>query len=222
MKRLCRYFSLLFFSVLLILTAMAAVGLEEYDSNIINSTEDYVLLQNRYGGITITAYRGTERIIEIPQSINGIPVTIIGTKAFYSKDLAEVIIPESVLIIEPMAFADNQLESVTIPGSSYIGYEAFANNQLDTVNLSAQLASIGPRAFFNNNLSAISIPQRVTSIGRDAFAGNPISIITVGANRNLFSSQGFEISFVNYYISQDRIAGVYIKTGRIWVLQENE
>ena len=201
---------------------MTAVGFEENDSNTTNSTEDFVLLQNRYGGITITTYRGTERVVEIPQTINGIPVTIIGTKAFYSKDLVEVIIPESVLIIEPMAFAENQLESVTIPGSSYIGYEAFANNQLNTVILSAQLASIGPRAFFNNNLSAITIPQLVTSMGRDAFAGNPLSTITMGANRNLFSSQGFEISFVNYYISQDRIAGVYTKTGRIWILQENE
>ena len=183
---------------------------------------DFDLLQNRYGGITITGYRGMDRDVTIPETIEGLPVTIIGNKAFYRKDIFSVTIPETVVTIEPLAFAENQLESIDISGCVSIGYEAFAGNQLSTLTLSVQLSSIGPRAFINNNLSAITLPGRITNIGKDAFAKNPLSSITAGANRNLFTSQGFEPSFVNYYISMGRSAGVYVKDGRVWSLQEEK
>jgi hypothetical protein len=180
----------------------------------------FVLLQNRSGGITITGYRGTEKTIVIPETIGGLPVTIIGNKAFYRRDISAVTIPETVLIIEPLAFADNQLQSAVIPGCTFIGYEAFAGNQLSDVVFSDRLSSIGPRAFINNKLSSISLPGKITNIGKDAFAGNPLASITVGLNRNLFTGQGFELSFVNYYVGMGRRAGVYVKDGQVWLLQE--
>jgi len=183
---------------------------------------DFDLLQNRFGGITITGYKGTDRTVVIPETIGGLPVTIIGNKAFLRKDLFAVTIPETVVTIEPMAFAENFLQSANIPGCASIGYEAFAGNHLTSLVLSEKLSSIGPRAFINNKLSSITIPGRITNIGKDAFAGNPLVSITVGENRNLFSSQGFEISFVNYYIGTGRRAGVYIKNGRIWSLREED
>ena len=181
---------------------------------------DFELLQNRFGGITIIAYKGTEKTVVIPETIGGIPVTIIGTRAFFKRDITEVTIPGTVVTIEPLAFAENRLESVDISGCVSIGYEAFADNQLKTLSLSENLSSIGPRAFINNNLSTIVLPGKITNIGKDAFTKNPLSSITVAANRNLFTTQGFELSFVNYYIGVGRCAGVYIKNGRIWSLQD--
>ena len=183
---------------------------------------DFELLQNRFGGITIIAYNGTEKNVIIPETIGGLPVTIIGNKAFYRKELAAVTIPETVVTVEPLAFAENQLQSIDISGCASIGFEAFAGNQLTVLVLSERLSSIGPRAFINNKLSAITLPGKITNIGKDAFAGNPLSSITVGANRNLFTSQGFESSFVNYYISTGRSAGVYVKDGRVWHLRGEE
>ena len=183
-------------------------------------TADFGLLQNRFGGITIVAYSGTEKNVVIPETIGGLPVTIIGTKAFFRKDLSSVTIPITVVTIEPMAFAENHLQSIDISGCVSIGYEAFAENQLNAIVLSEHLSSIGPRAFINNKLSAITIPGTITNIGKDAFAGNPLSSIKVGANRNLFASQGFELSFVNYYVGTGRGAGVYVKNGRVWSLKE--
>lgn len=182
---------------------------------------EFTLLQNRYGGITITAYNGTERDVVIPETINGLPVTIIGIRAFYRKDIASVRIPETVVTVEPLAFAENRLQSVNISGCVSIGYEAFAGNELSVLTLSDRLSSIGPRAFINNKLSAIALPGRITNIGKDAFAGNPLASITVSANRNLFSSQGFEPSFVNYYIGEGRGSGVYVKEGSVWARKEN-
>ena len=180
---------------------------------------DFELLQNRFGGITIIAYKGAEKNVIIPETISGLPVTIIGIKAFFRKELLSVTVPNTVVTIEPLAFAENHLQSVDISGCVSIGYEAFADNQLGTLVLSEHLSSIGPRAFMNNKLSSITIPGRITNIGKDAFAGNPLSLIKVGANRNLFASQGFELSFVNYYIGTGRVAGAYVKNGRIWSLQ---
>ena len=183
-------------------------------------TADFELLQNRFGGITIVAYKGAEKTIVVPETISGLPVTIIGTKAFFRKDLSAVTIPATVVTIEPMAFAENHLQSIDISGCVSIGYEAFADNQLTAIVLSEHLSSIGPRAFINNNISAVTIPGKITNIGKDAFAGNPLTSIKVAANRNLFASQGFELSFVNYYIGTGRGAGVYVKNGRIWSLKE--
>ena len=200
-------------------TSETARSAEQADTE--NATlADFELLQNRYGGITIVHYRGSEKNIVIPETIGGLPVTIIGTKAFMHKDLSTVVIPHTVVTIEPMAFAENRLESIDISGCVSIGYEAFADNQLRTIVLSDHLSSIGPRAFINNYLSSITIPGKITNIGKDAFAGNPLSSIRVAANRNLFASQGFEPSFVNYYVGTGRTAGIYVKNGRIWSLKE--
>ncbi|MDR2314329.1 MAG: leucine-rich repeat domain-containing protein [Spirochaetaceae bacterium] len=182
--------------------------------------QDFILLQNRSGGITITGYRGTEKSVVIPESFQGLPVTVIGNKAFFGKELSAVRVPKTVTAVEPLAFAGNQLDSLELPGVVRIGYEAFADNRITRLSLSGDLSSIGQRAFINNQLRVIDIPGRVTNIGKDAFAGNPLTSITLGANRNIFASQGFEPSFVNYYTSTGRRAGVYIKTGSIWCLRE--
>jgi hypothetical protein len=192
-----------------------------FGSGPVEQNGNFQLLQNRFGGVTITGYKGTEITVVIPESIGGLPVTTIGNKAFYRKDLAAITIPSSVVTIEPLAFAENRLGSVEIPGCVYIGYEAFAGNELSAVIFSEGLSSIGQRAFYNNRLTDITIPGRVNNIGKDAFAGNPLQSITMGVNRNIFASQGFEPSFVNYYTGTGRRAGVYVKNGQVWSLREN-
>jgi hypothetical protein len=126
-----------------------------------------------------------------------------------------------VVTIEPLAFAENRLDAVELSGCVYIGYEAFAGNELSAVIFSERLSSIGQRAFYNNKLTDITIPGRVNNIGKDAFAANPLRSITMGVNRNIFASQGFEPSFVNYYTGTGRRAGVYVKDGQVWSLRES-
>lgn len=78
-------------------------------------------------GITIEAYAGTAREIQIPPSITGIPVTRIDDHAFQGTIATSVILPDTVSSIGWFAFADcRSLLTVTIPASvTSIEYGAF-------------------------------------------------------------------------------------------------
>ncbi|MDR1374254.1 MAG: leucine-rich repeat domain-containing protein [Treponema sp.] len=180
------------------------------------SEDDFDILQNRAGGITITGYRGTEKNIVIPGTIGGMKVTIIGLRAFFNKSLTGVTIPETVAYLESQAFAGNQLNALTILNCVIIGYGAFADNQLTELALPDGAATIGPMAFARNQLAAVVIPGSVIHIGNGAFAGNPLVSVTIGANRNIDNGQGFDPSFVNYYASAGKKAGTYSKENRVW------
>ena len=171
--------------------------------------------------------------ITIPNS-----VTHISGGAFRYNQLTNVIIPDSVTFISSWAFSDNQLTSVTISGSVYqlMGFgnnrltsinipscvtifnEAFENNQLTSVNIPSGVTRIHERAFRNNQLTSVTIPDSVTRIDRDAFAGNPtINSITIGANKDY--ANHFPHNFESFYQSQNRRAGTYTWSGRLWSVQ---
>jgi tetratricopeptide (TPR) repeat protein len=83
------------------------------------------------GGLVITYYRDTEKVIQIPEKINGRPVVAIGEGAFDREGLTSVTIPPTVISIGEEAFANNELHSIVIPpGVKYIGDSAFHGNEL--------------------------------------------------------------------------------------------
>jgi hypothetical protein len=95
-------------------------------------------------GVTITDYTGTASALNIPDRINGLPVTKIGNGAFSDRTgLTSVTIPSSITSIGIWAFAAcTGLASVTIPSS---------------------ITSIGARAFDAcTGLTAISVDPRNT------------------------------------------------------------
>src|ERR1017187_6472385 len=71
------------------------------------------------GAITITGYTGTNGEAIIPDSINGLPVTDIGSGAFQQcGSLTNVMIGSNVTTIESLAFYGcTSLPNITIPGS---------------------------------------------------------------------------------------------------------
>jgi len=71
--------------------------------------------------ITITGYRGTDTLVTIPSSIDDIPVTVIGTRAFKGSNITGVIIPASITAIRDNAFSDTNLNRVTFLGNMDIG-----------------------------------------------------------------------------------------------------
>jgi len=129
----------------------------------------------------------------------------IGNHAFYSNDLAEVTIPDSVVEIGDSAFAFNELTEVTIPdsmvklGSSAfqenalteitipdsveeIGSSAFKENALTKANIGDSVEKIGDEAFFYNELTEVTIPDSVREIGYLTFARNKLTEVIIGEN----------------------------------------
>lgn len=142
--------------------------------------------------------------VVIPGEIDGVPITRIagaaGQGAFQNKDLASVLLPDSI---------------------TFIGNNAFRNNGLTAIKLPEELVSIGTHAFTDNQITEIVIPDDVTSVGGGAFHNNPIGRITIGDGVAIGDSYSFGIhraggGFQGLYESPDGGAGTYVWDGSGW------
>ena len=102
------------------------------------------------GTVIITSYLGANQILEIPEYINDLPVTVISE----------------------WAFKDNEtLTSVTIPGTvmSINDHAFWGCRALTDVVISDGVQNIGQSAFLYCAMERISIPNSVVTIGSQAF-----------------------------------------------------
>jgi hypothetical protein len=125
------------------------------------------------GNATITGYLGAGGDITIPTTLGGCPVIAIGDSAFLNNaNITDLTIPSSVRTIGYLAFANSDMISVNIDsGVSSIGPYAFAYcYELASINIPESVTSIGTRAFREcTSLTSITIPNSVTFIGIYAF-----------------------------------------------------
>lgn len=127
-----------------------------------------------YGSyIEITKYTGSATEVEIPDNIDGIPVTAIADGRFYNGYTYEG------------AFLDTKVVSVTIPESvTKIGDYAFRwCSSLASIEFSDNITEIGKSAFYNcDSLTSVVIPDSVETLGVDVFADcDNLNTVTVGA-----------------------------------------
>ncbi len=155
---------------------------------------DYEYTDNGDNTCTITAYTGPGGDITIPETLNGLTVTVIGDYAFAGNyNLTGITIGNSVTIIGAGAFQYSGLTNVTIGNNvTTIGYRAFLIcADLSNITLGNSVTAIGDYAFYScSSLTNIVIPESVTTIGEAAFlncnglAGNlmiPDSVTMIGA-----------------------------------------
>ena len=115
-----------------------------------------------------------DRILYIPPTHKELPVTMIGSSAFFgNKLLKRIVIPNSVTQIGELAFRDcTEVTEIILPDSiTGIGREAFRNcKKITEISLPAELTQI-PAALFYDCLAleTITIPESVTTIGENAF-----------------------------------------------------
>jgi len=124
----------------------------------------------------ITEYTGTAAEVIIPETIDGIKVTMIGHQAFREcSSLEKVMIPDGVTAIGNFAFHScSSLTSIVIPdGITSFGRSAFYGcSNLTAITIPESVTVIGPYCFYNcSSLTVASVPSKVSVIDSSVFYG---------------------------------------------------
>lgn len=100
---------------------------EASNSNGNNETRSLYTYTATENGVIIKSYLGKETTVQIPSTVDGLPVIGIGEGAFRNSSVEQVIIPSGVETIDWFAFYGSyRLQSVVIPASvGVIEYGAF-------------------------------------------------------------------------------------------------
>lgn len=159
-------------SVLMVFMALLMMLLPVSEAGAQSSASDF-----RMEGSTLVKYRGTEKNVSIPSTVEA-----IGKSAFEDNKKVElVVVPNSVKRIDSYAFwgCDN-LDSVVLGrGLTEVSDYAFAKcTGLEQITIPANITSIGMQAFADcTNLKHVTIPPETTTIDESAFEGCPQVVI---------------------------------------------
>lgn len=127
------------------------------------------------GEVTITEYIGTSEHVLIPDTIDGLPVTALGHRAFYEKTVTTVVVPDRVTEIGAACFSgDNYLVSLKLPD----GLKRLPPASLESCmrlydfDLPQSLEKIYSSVFeFNYYLTHLTLPSSLTEIEQLNFIG---------------------------------------------------
>ncbi|MBQ3378564.1 MAG: leucine-rich repeat protein, partial [Clostridia bacterium] len=149
--------------------------------------------------IIITGGDSSIKSANIPEQINGKPVTTIGSDVFRNcYGLTSVTIPSSVRVIAQSAFQNcTSLTEVTIPeGVTTIARQAFKDcNRLTSVTIPSSVTYIGDSAFSHcSGLTSVTIPSGVTYMGDSAFYHcSGLTSVTIQSGVTRISSSAFSL-----------------------------
>lgn len=165
-----KYLSILL-SVLLLCT-MLPLGAVSVSAENVYECLKYTIKDDK---VTITGCtKDLPANVVIPETIEGYPVTELGSQAFYyASAITSVIIPDSVTTIGKWAFYYcSSLMSIIIPDNvTTIEEKAFYHcKSLTSATIGDSVTTIGNNAFYNCiSLSSVTIGSSVTTIGDWAF-----------------------------------------------------
>ncbi len=150
-------------------------GWNKIDANIEDDVFAYE--KDEDGKLTITGYTGKSSFVKIPETINGYLVTAIGEYAFaFNEAAAQVLIPDTVTVIESKAFYNCQSLEKIIFGKNVetLGSSAFAGcGSLNRIDLTGTEVKEIPDSCFMQavNLYYVTLPDSIVEIGDSSFAG---------------------------------------------------
>ncbi len=113
--------------------------------------------------------------IVVPETVEGVPVTRIGSKAFHSWDIQKIQLPETIEQIGFGAFSGcGNLQEINLPDRIHtIFANAFAWTDLTSVTLPKNLQCLGACSFAGTDMAEITIPASLSYIGNSSFYGCP-------------------------------------------------
>lgn len=158
------------------------------------STDEGIVFDTSSG--TITDYTGSRYSITIPETIEGVPVTIIGANAFNGQgqkvQLLEVTLPNSIEVIRANAFANNRLTAITLSESILrIEEGAFKSNQIAKLAIPDSLVSLGSESFMYNGIVELTLGKGLDFITDSAFKGNALKSVIFSENIAVIGPQAF-------------------------------
>lgn len=171
------------------------------NNNEIVTAGDYTIEVYEDGTASILEYNGTDTELFVPAELEGHKITGIGDKVFMDRGLTKVNIPEGITDIGANAFYDNKnLAEIVLPDSlEIIGGYAFSNTAITSLTVPENVTEIDEGAFCGcGSLTEVTLPDGVKEIGNFAFAMNPslksINIPTslVFINYAVFMGTGLE------------------------------
>jgi len=143
--------------------------------------------------IRIDGYYGQDRVVRIPDKINGLPVRETGYKSFYNCVLTGVVIPRGVTHIGRSSFNNNYIKKLQISDTVVeIGADCFKGNEIKHVKIPRSVTTIGDYSFCRNKISRLNIPDNVTSLGRGAFSHNKLTRIIISNSITELADSVFE------------------------------
>ena len=148
------------------------------------SSFEYEIKNNK---VTIKQYIGTETDVIIPKTIEGYPVTELGSSAFYqNSSVKSVILPDGLELIGSFAFFRCYgITEMKIPDSvKTINAQAFNDcKSLKTIDLGEGIQVIKDRAFYGcEALESITFPSSLTTLAYNVFSGcKALTEITIPA-----------------------------------------
>lgn len=149
------------------------------------------------GEATVTGFMGAPVYLEIPDTIEGSPVTEIRDNAFFRcKSLRQISLPEGITEIGHHTFYEcSSLESIVLPATlTEIGMGAFSGcTSLSAVSLPESLKLLPDSCFRScTSLTEAVIPDSIEEIEKYCFYGcTALSYISLGSSVNTVGSRAF-------------------------------
>lgn len=144
----------------------------------------------------------TDPVIVIPDTYNGLPISMIAEGAFVGNEtIKSLTISENVIWIDQLVFSGcTALEYNEYGNAKYLGSAdnpyAFlisgVSEDIESVDIHESTRAIAGRAFLNNTkLTAVKIPDSVIAIAKAAFSCTALSKLDLGEGIKYIGEQAF-------------------------------
>jgi hypothetical protein len=185
----------------------------------------YTFTTNTDGTLNIAEYTGTNGVVVIPNTTNGLPITTIGDAAFFGNStLTSVTVGTNVAGIADQAFSYSTVTNVALPDSvTNIAFDSFHNcNSLTAIAVATNNPDYSSAAgvLFDQNQTTLltfpegkagsyAVPNSVTDIGTYAFYDSTY-LTSVALSSNVSTIEDYA------FYDTPGLTAITVSTNNLW------